>query len=332
MSLPVGSDDGFGAYNSAVQFAEQRERLMRTSLPDAGSLGDWLHGVVEKHGCEDVMRLIFRHCPSERLTSLLQELYPREPERDEIIQGGAFERLKHDFKYNLSLLRERDIELEKYDLEIAALRGDLERHISNGKTMQVEASSKEKRIDDERRKVAALRADVAEGEKKALQLEAQLASASSDASRLQGELDETIKERAEALASVTKSQAEVAERAQEVASVRSELQLRLQQEQHKLSEVEESWRATFSEERSQNASRAKQARTEATREASALQEQLDKLLAEAAESSRSHDAAMDELRTLKEAQGNDSMRARYHQSSRVRSRRMLCYAAALWLA
>lgn len=38
------------------------------------------------------------------------------------LEQQQFERLKQDFAYNLSLLRERDAELERYDLEAAALR------------------------------------------------------------------------------------------------------------------------------------------------------------------------------------------------------------------
>ena len=42
------------------------------------------------------------------------------------LEQQQFERLKHDFSYNLSLLRERDTELERYDMEAAALRGQLD--------------------------------------------------------------------------------------------------------------------------------------------------------------------------------------------------------------
>ena len=42
------------------------------------------------------------------------------------LEQQQFERLKHDFAYNLSLLRERDAELERYDLEAAGLRGQIE--------------------------------------------------------------------------------------------------------------------------------------------------------------------------------------------------------------
>lgn len=58
--------------NSAEQFTAEREMI--AALPDAAALGNWLGAVVEKHGWEQVVRLLFSRCPSERLTSLLQEL------------------------------------------------------------------------------------------------------------------------------------------------------------------------------------------------------------------------------------------------------------------
>ena len=42
------------------------------------------------------------------------------------LESAQFERLKADFNYNLGLLRERDAELEKCDLEIASLRSQVE--------------------------------------------------------------------------------------------------------------------------------------------------------------------------------------------------------------
>ena len=43
--------------------------------------------------------------------------------------------LQRDFLYNLSLLRERDAELERYDLEVVVLREELENEadVANGK-------------------------------------------------------------------------------------------------------------------------------------------------------------------------------------------------------
>lgn len=58
--------------NSAERFAE--ERAMIAALPNEADLGTWLQKLVEKHGWEAIVRLLFRHCPSERLTRVLQEM------------------------------------------------------------------------------------------------------------------------------------------------------------------------------------------------------------------------------------------------------------------
>ena len=56
------------------------------------------------------------------------------------LEQQQFERLKHDFSYNLSLLRERDTELERYDMEAAALRGQLDQRDAALQEAQMQAA------------------------------------------------------------------------------------------------------------------------------------------------------------------------------------------------
>jgi hypothetical protein len=225
------------------------------------------------------------------------------------LEQKQFERLKSDFKYNLSLLRERDAELEKYDVEMAAVRSELEQRVATIKATRAELTKSQKQLDEEQHKNALLQEEMAEGETKARAVQDQLSRKAADVARLQDELDVALKERSEALSQATKAQGEAAEKSQEVHSVRNELTLRLQILQQQLDDAEDSHRSNLAEERAQHASQAKQARSEAMREASALQEQIDKLQAEAAEQTRSHAAAVDELKSLREAQVNEQQRA-----------------------
>ena len=72
------------------------------------------------------------------------------------IEQKQFERLKHDFKYNLSLLRERDAELEKYDLETATLRAELEERAAVASKAAAEATLRDRQLAEERKRVASL--------------------------------------------------------------------------------------------------------------------------------------------------------------------------------
>ena len=105
------------------------------------------------------------------------------------IEQKQFERLKHDFKYNLSLLRERDAELEKYDLETATLRAELEERAAVASKAAAEGTLRDRQLAEERKRVASLQADVAEAERKQRELDEALGRKTSEAARLQQELD-----------------------------------------------------------------------------------------------------------------------------------------------
>ena len=234
------------------------------------------------------------------------------------LESKQFERLKHDFKYNLGLLRERDAELEKYDLETAALRTEVERHKARYSKEKAERELKEAEVVEERAKVAALELQISDAAHEKSKVDEKLAKKAAEVTRLQAELDEATSSRSDALARAQKAEAEAAEIRQEAAGVRNELTLRLQQQQQGQAEAEESWRSALADERSQAASRAKTVRAEATRAESVLQEQIDKLQAEAAEMQRSSDAALDELRSLKETSASEAMRSQRQREEHKR--------------
>ena len=214
---------------------------------------------------------------------------------------------------NLALLRERDTELETYDRETATLRNQLEERAAALSAAHADGAFKERQLEDERKRAGGLKAKLAESEARARELSDQSARKGADVARLQTELDEALSQRKSALAQVGSAQGEAAERATEIASVRNELALRLQQQQQQMAEADEGWRGALQDERAQGQAKLKASRAEATREASALQEQIDKLQAELADAGRSHEAAHEELRALREAASNDSLR-----SSRMR--------------
>lgn len=234
------------------------------------------------------------------------------------LEQKQFERLKSDFKYNLGLLRERDAELEKYDVELATLRDELEQRSASNKSTRDELIKTGELLQEERRKTAGLQMEITEVEHRIHATEDQLARKAADATRLQEELDTALKERADALAQVTEAKTEVAAKAHEMQSMRTELTTRLTHVQQQMSDAEETYRSNLADERAQHATRLKQARGEATREASALQEQVDKLQAEAAEQTRSHQASLDELRSLQEAQNSEQLRAGRHREEAKR--------------
>ena len=60
-------------------------------MPNATSLGAWLQAVVDKLSWESVVRQLFRHCPSERLTSVLQELCESRNSFRELDTSRAFQ-------------------------------------------------------------------------------------------------------------------------------------------------------------------------------------------------------------------------------------------------
>ena len=86
------------------------------------------------------------------------------------LEQKQFERLKHDFKYNLSLLRERDAELEKYDLETATLRAELDQRAAEASKAQAEAELRDRHLVDARKKVAELTGKASDAERREREL------------------------------------------------------------------------------------------------------------------------------------------------------------------
>lgn len=80
------------------------------------------------------------------------------------LEQRQFERLKQDFTYNLSLLRERDAELERYDMETAAMRAELEQRTADAKRAKAEADDRDKLLADEAKHVASLQQRLRESE------------------------------------------------------------------------------------------------------------------------------------------------------------------------
>ena len=211
--------------------------------------------------------------PAEELTRSRELLLAQQL----ALEQKQFERLKHDFKYNLQLLRERDAELEKYDLETAQLRAELEQKASLTQKAEAESLLRQRELAEERKRTGALLDAATAAERKQRETDEALARKTAEATRLQKELDEATSQRSEALGKVDKALAETAETRQDLAGTRNELTLRLQQQQHAASEAEDQWKAALNDERSAAAQRAKTARSEAARAESALQEQIDKL-------------------------------------------------------
>ena len=198
------------------------------------------------------------------------------------LEQRQFERLKHDFTYNLSLLRERDAELERYDVESAAMRAELEQRTTAASLARSEVGERDAQLADERRKQMKLREAVQASEKRIRELSDTAERREAEAKRWAAEVETARKQRADALAAASKAKVAADEQRQDATSVRTEVQLRLQQQQQQQAEEEANQKAQLAEERAQHAAQVKAVRAEARREASALQEQLDKLQVRAA--------------------------------------------------
>jgi hypothetical protein len=224
------------------------------------------------------------------------------------LEQRQFERLKHDFTYNLSLLRERDAELERYDVETAALRSELEVRGQALAAARRELGERDAQLAEEKRKLQARRVEVQTCEKRIRELSDAVERREADAKRIDADLEVARKQRQEALAAASRNKAAADEQRQDATSVRTEVQLRLQQMQQERDEMETSHQNVLAEERAQRAAEVKALRAEARRDASALQEQIDKLQVELGEANRQREAAHDEVRGMREALTSDQAR------------------------
>ncbi len=235
------------------------------------------------------------------------------------LEQAQFERLKHDFTYNLSLLRERDAELEKYDVDNAAMRETVEQHASANARLKDEMKEYERRALTEFRRSSELEIQVAEAARLRRGFEEAAERAEAEAHRLSQELDAARAHRADAELNASRAQTEAHERGQEVAAVRNELQMRIQMLQRQQAEAEDGWRAALAEERSAIESRHRTERADSARQIKAMVDQNERHQVELAEAVRAHEMAVDEARALREAQANEALRLQKHREERARS-------------
>ena len=145
--------------------------------------------------------------------------------------------LQRDFLYNLSLLRERDAELERYDLEVVVLREELEKRDAACHDMRRAWEEREAQEAADRPRVATLQARLADHEKRQRELREELGRKASELHGAAQELEALRAFKEEGQTTVVKAQQLAAERQQELASVRNELGLRLYAAQQELGEV-----------------------------------------------------------------------------------------------
>ena len=205
------------------------------------------------------------------------------------LEQQQFERLKHDFSYNLSLLRERDTELERYDMEAAALRGQLDQRDAALQEAQRAIEELETQAATAASKASAMLATIAEADKQARDHREREQRRTAELQRVEQELEETRRQRDEARKEATRASNAGAEAKQEAISVRNELGMRLHAAQQELAEAEEGCRRAVQEERAQLEARLKATRSEQQRHTASLQEQVERLHAELAEAGRAHD-------------------------------------------
>ena len=193
------------------------------------------------------------------------------------LEQQQFERLKHDFSYNLSLLRERDTELERYDMEAAALRGQLDQRDAALQEAQRAIEELETQAATAASKASAMLATIAEADKQARDHREREQRRTAELQRVEQELEETRRQRDEARKEATRASNAGAEAKQEAISVRNELGMRLHAAQQELAEAEEGCRRAVQEERAQLEARLKAARSEQQRHTASLQEQVERL-------------------------------------------------------
>ena len=101
------------------------------------------------------------------------------------VERRQLERLKHDFTYNLQLLKERDAELEQYDVNIVALRTELDQRDARAREAKRVAEEASIRLGIADKRVAALEAASSEAEAQKVETDAngdvEMADASSPA-------------------------------------------------------------------------------------------------------------------------------------------------------
>ena len=223
------------------------------------------------------------------------------------LEQQQFERLKHDFSYNLSLLRERDTELERYDMEAAALRGQLDQRDAGLQEAQRGIEELESQAATAASKASAMLAAIAEADKQARDHREREQRRTAELHRVEEELEETRRQRDEARKEGTRASNAGAEAKQEAISVRNELGMRLHAAQQELAEAEEGCRRAVQEERAQLEARLKANRSEQQRHTASLQEQVERLHAELAEAGRAHEATHEEVQAMRDAHANEAL-------------------------
>eukprot|EP00966_Prymnesium_polylepis_P188520 4368292-Prymnesium_polylepis.1 len=135
--------------------------LLHFSSPAASDCSRPSLGRVERAHPRPEAPMMQQPAPSPLLTKNREVLLTQQLQ----LERRQLERLKHDFTYNLQLLKERDAELEQYDVEVSAMRAELEQRDArarDSKRAADEAAAKLAGADD---RVAALDAATAESER-----------------------------------------------------------------------------------------------------------------------------------------------------------------------
>ena len=235
------------------------------------------------------------------------------------LEQQQFERLKHDFSYNLSLLRERDAELECYDMEAAWRRSQLDQRDAGLQDAQRVIDELKSQAATAAARFSTMQATIVEADKQAREHRERKQRRAAELQRTEVELEEMRHQHTEACKEATRASNAAAEAKQEAASVRNELGMRLHAAQQELAEAEEGWRRVLQEERTQLEGRLKTSHSEQHRHAASLQEQVERLHAELAEAARAHEATHEEVQATRDAHANEVLQRQRQQGELQRA-------------
>ena len=214
-----------------------------------------------------------------------------------------FERLEHDFRYNLDLLHERDTELDRCAADAAAKKEELEGLAAS---------------------LAAARAEITQHSEQS-KAQAEQIGALQAASDVQAQCERKLTERLEQLKveleqsgnATAAAQAALSEQQQDAERSRGELQRRLSQQRQQAEVTERLLKDAAAEERAQLLGALKAARAEAAREAAQLRQQLEEAAEKACEAARRAEVEADEMRLVREQQGTEvARRERFKEDAR----------------
>ena len=214
-----------------------------------------------------------------------------------------FERLEHDFRYNLDLLHERDTELDRCAADAAAKKEKLEGLAASLAAARAEITQHSEQSKAQAEKIGALQA----------------------ASDVQAQCERKLTERLEQLKveleqsgnATAAAQAALSEQQQDAERSRGELQRRLSQQRQQAEVTERLLKDAAAEERAQLLGAVKAARAEAAREAAQLRQQLEEAAEQACEAARRAEVEADEMRLVREQQGTEvARRERFKEDAR----------------